>query len=190
MAGWTSCVTKIEWKTTFTSVLPMLSRLLIIQKMMMIRVCVSRHHLVKSYNNWDQTTKMNSKSKQNPDRRRWIRKHWYLFTTTEFHITEALGFSMLCVKKSLSYELLAEHTIRIKRSLFMEKENNKMKILFADKSSIREVSSNSLLLFYRLQQMAHISAYVIICFSEILSIDIVFLWLFQICILTLNFKVQ
>lgn len=56
----------------------------------------------------------------------------------------------------------------------MEKENNKVKTLFADKSSLWRASSNSLLLM----------PYVIIWLSENLSTDVGFLWLFQICIMS------
>lgn len=146
-----------------------------------LKICLYQ----KAYNIWDQNRKI--KSKQTPRRRCWIRKYWYLLMATEFQLTEAVGFIMWCVKKSLSLELLAKHTIRIRGSI-MEKENNRVKTQLAVKPLIRKASSNSLILFNRFQQMAHISAYVIICFSEILSIDYIFLWISHTCIMILCCK--
>lgn len=57
-----------------------------------------------------------------------------LFMATRFQVTEALGFTMRCTSKSLSMELLAKHTIRIKRSLLMEKKKHRVNTLLADKS--------------------------------------------------------
>lgn len=79
----------------------------------------AHHHLHKTFRKWDITKRI--KSNRNHVRRCQIRKHWYLFMATRFQLTEALGFTMRCINKSLSLKLLAKHTIRI-RSSFLEKK--------------------------------------------------------------------
>lgn len=122
-------------------------------------------HFHNAYNYCDQPR--NKKSKQNSVRRPLdTKKSWYSFVETKFHLTEALGFVTMCVIKSISQKLLAKHTIHIKRSmfiffqkkrsLFMEEENNWVKTMLWDKFLFWEASSNSFLMFYRLQKLPHI----------------------------------
>ncbi|KAG7546486.1 hypothetical protein ISN44_As12g018370 [Arabidopsis suecica] len=104
-----------------------------------------------------------------------LRKCWYPIVIVSELMMEALGLDMRCAIWRSRQEKLSTYTIRIRARSNIEKENNGFNNPLASKANLRKASSNSLLFVHLSHYMAHIPAYVIICFRKFLYNDFVIL---------------